>query len=60
VAWQLPYGDWIRLSRPAGLVVEDPIELRPPDGASTTSLTFASPYWARDFPGEHIWSTRKA
>jgi len=60
VEWQLPYGDWIRLFRSAGLVVEDLIELRPPDGATTTYETYADLAWARDFPGEHIWSTRKA
>jgi SAM-dependent methyltransferase len=59
VEWQLTYGEWIRLFRSAGFVVEDLIELRPGEGASTTYTTFAPLDWARDFPGEHIWKVRK-
>jgi SAM-dependent methyltransferase len=58
VEWQLPYGDWIRLFRRSGLIVEDLIELRPAEGATTT-YDFAPLAWARDYPGEHIWKTRK-
>jgi len=60
VEWQLPYGDWIRLFRANGLVVEDLIELRPPADSATTYHGYATLDWARDFPGEHIWSVRKA
>ena len=60
VEWQLTYGGWIRLFRENGFVVEDLIELRPPEGATTTYKDYASLEWARDFPGEHIWKLRKA
>ena len=55
-----PYGDWIRLFRANGLMVEDLIELRPPEDADTTYVDYAPLEWARAFPGEHIWKVRKA
>jgi SAM-dependent methyltransferase len=58
VEWQLPYGDWIRLFRASGFVLEDLIELRPEPGATTT-YDYAPYEWAHDFPGEHIWVVRK-
>jgi hypothetical protein len=58
VEWQLTYGDWIRLFRSSGFVIEDLIELRPGERASTTYTTYAPLDWARDFPGEHIWKVR--
>jgi ubiquinone/menaquinone biosynthesis C-methylase UbiE len=58
VEWQLTYGGWIRLFRSCGLVVEDLIELRPAEGATTT-YDYAPLEWARDFPGEHIWKVRR-
>jgi SAM-dependent methyltransferase len=58
--FQLTYGDWIRLFRSNGLVVEDLIELRPPEGATTTYDDYAPLDWARAFPAEHIWKVRKA
>ena len=60
VEWQLTYGAWIRLFRSAGFTVEDLIELRPEEGATTTYEGYATLPWARDFPGEHIWKVRKA
>jgi hypothetical protein len=56
----LTYGDWIRLFRANRLLVEDLIELRPPEGADTTYDDYAPLDWARAFPGEHIWRLRKA
>jgi SAM-dependent methyltransferase len=58
VEWQLTYGGWIRLFRQSGFVVEDLIELRPDEGATTT-YDYAPYEWARDFPGEHIWKVRR-
>ncbi|MDP9241862.1 MAG: class I SAM-dependent methyltransferase [Actinomycetota bacterium] len=61
VEWQLTYGEWIRLFRSNGFVLEDLIELRPPgEGASTTYNDYASFEWARAFPAEHIWKARKS
>ncbi|MGZ5212260.1 MAG: methyltransferase domain-containing protein [Actinomycetota bacterium] len=58
--FQLTYGDWIRLFRANRLLVEDLIELRPPEDADTTYDDYAPLEWARAFPGEHIWKVRKA
>ncbi len=56
--FQLTYGDWIRLFRSNGLAIEDLIELRPPEGATST---YDWPVeWARKYPAEHIWKVRKA
>ncbi len=60
VEWHLGYGDWIRVFRGAGLVVEDLIELRPGPDATSTYTTYTTLDWARDFPGDHIWKVRKA
>ena len=59
VEWQLTYGEWIRVFRSSGLSVEDLIELRPGEDATTTYTTFAPLDWARDFPGEALWKVRK-
>jgi ubiquinone/menaquinone biosynthesis C-methylase UbiE len=58
VEWQLPYGDWIRLFRRSGFVIEDLIELRPAEDAVTT-YDYAPLEWAREYPGEHIWKLRR-
>jgi SAM-dependent methyltransferase len=59
VEWQLTYGEWIRLFRASGFEVEDLIELRPSEDATTTYVDYASKEWARAFPSEHIWNVRK-
>jgi SAM-dependent methyltransferase len=62
-AWsdfQMPYGEWIRLFNDNGFVVEDLIELRPGDGATTTYDDYAPLEWARRFPAEQIWKVRRA
>jgi hypothetical protein len=53
------YGGWMRCFRDHGFVVEDLIELVPPDGATTT-YDFAPVEWARRWPAEEIWVARKA
>jgi hypothetical protein len=60
ITFQLTYGDWIRLFRANGFLVEDLIELRAPEDADTTYVDYAPLEWARAFPGEHIWKVRKA
>jgi SAM-dependent methyltransferase len=60
VVFQLPYGEWIRLFRRHGLVVEDLIELRPPHDATTTYTKYVPLAWARRWPAENIWKLRKA
>ncbi len=60
VEFQLPYGEWIRLFRRNGLVVEDLIELRPPEDAHTTYVDYQPLDWARRWAGENIWKVRKS
>jgi SAM-dependent methyltransferase len=59
VEFQLAYGEWIRLFRRHGFVVEDLLELRPPEGATTTYEGWPHE-WARRWPAENIWVVRKA
>jgi SAM-dependent methyltransferase len=57
--FQLPYGEWIRLFRRNGFAIEDLIELRPREGATSPHGDYVAAEWARDFPAEHIWKVRK-
>jgi SAM-dependent methyltransferase len=59
VSFSRPYGEWLRLFKRHGFVVEDLIELRPPEGAQTTYASFASYEWARRWPAEQIWRVRR-
>lgn len=58
IEFHLGYGDWIRLFRANGFVVEDLIELRPAEGA-TTRYEFVTCEWARQWPSEEVWRVRK-
>ena len=59
VAYQLPYGAWVRLFRRHALVLEDLVELQAPVHATTT-YDFVPAAWARKWPAEHIWKVKKA
>jgi SAM-dependent methyltransferase len=59
VCYQRPYGVWIRLFREHALQVEDLVELRPPEDATTTYVDYVPLAWARRWPAEHIWKLRK-
>jgi ubiquinone/menaquinone biosynthesis C-methylase UbiE len=59
ISFQLPYGEWIRLFRANGLVVEDLVEPRPPAGATTTYRSAETLAWARRWPIESIWRVRR-
>jgi SAM-dependent methyltransferase len=59
VQFQLPYGEWIRLFRANGLLVEALLEIQPPEGAESTYRGADETEWARHWPMEHIWSVRK-
>jgi SAM-dependent methyltransferase len=59
VEFHLGYGDWIRLLRANGFIVEDLVELRPAADA-TTRYEFVTVEWARQWPCEEIWRARKA
>jgi len=59
VDFHVPYGEWIRLFRANGLMVEDLVEIQPPTSASTTYNDFVQIDWARRWPAEEIWVVRK-
>ena len=58
VEFHLSHGDWIRLLRRSGFEVEDLIELRPAEGA-TSRFSFVTIEWARKWPCEEVWKARK-
>jgi SAM-dependent methyltransferase len=60
IAFQLPYGEWIRLFRENGMVVEDLIEVRPDEGAPSTYVDAEATAWARRWPMEQIWRVRRS
>jgi hypothetical protein len=60
VMFQLPYGEWIRLFRANGLLVEDLIEPLPAPGASSTFRDQDELAWARRWPAECIWRLRRS
>jgi ubiquinone/menaquinone biosynthesis C-methylase UbiE len=60
INFNLPYGEWIRLFRECGLVVEDLIEPRPEAGAESTYRDAKDVSWSRRWPSECIWRARKA
>lgn len=59
VDFQLPYGEWVRLFRRNGLIIEDLIETSPMPGVSGTYRTEEENEWARHWPMENIWKLRK-
>jgi len=58
VEFHLGYGDMIRLLRRCGFEVEDMIEVRPRENA-TTSHPYAPVEWARRWPAEEVWKALK-
>jgi SAM-dependent methyltransferase len=59
VEFHLTHGEWIRLLREAGFVVDDLIEVQPDPGAKPR-FDFVSAEWARRWPSEEIWIAHKA
>ena len=59
ISFQIPYGEWIRLFRRNGFVIEDLIELRPEAGAESSYRDERDRDWARRWPMEHIWRLRR-
>lgn len=57
--YELTDGDWIRLLRSNGFEIEALLELRPPEGATTTYGDYVFLDWGRHWPGEHLWKARK-
>ncbi|MCP2336569.1 class I SAM-dependent methyltransferase [Actinomadura rupiterrae] len=59
ISYQLTYGDWIRVLRGAGLVIDDLIEPRPGAGSLNGFNKTDPPDWAHHWPSEMIWVTHK-
>jgi SAM-dependent methyltransferase len=59
VEFQLPYGEWIRLFRENGLVIDALVETRPRPGTSSTYRTREDLDWALRWPMECIWKLRR-
>jgi ubiquinone/menaquinone biosynthesis C-methylase UbiE len=60
INFNLPYGEWIRLFRGSGLVLDDLIEPRPEIGAESTYRDAEDVSWSRRWPSECIWRLHKA
>ncbi len=58
VEFHLGHGDWIRLLRGSGFDIEDLIELRPAQSA-TTRYPHVTVDWARRWPSEEVWVARR-
>jgi len=56
VSTNLPYGEWIRLFRSCGLLVEDLLETRPKDDPTLTGRQRADNEWARRWPSMLVGS----
>ena len=59
VDFQLPYGEWIRLFRRSGFIVEDLIETQPAVGTTSAYRNASEIAWARRFPMENLWKLHK-
>jgi len=57
--FDVTYGEWIRIFRMHGFVVEELRELQAPADATTTFTDFAPVEWAHQWPAEEIWVVRK-
>jgi SAM-dependent methyltransferase len=60
VTFNLTYGEWIRLFRASGLLVDDLVELQPAADAVSTYRDDDDRAWARCWPMDEIWKLRKA
>jgi SAM-dependent methyltransferase len=60
IDFNLPYGEWIRLFRASGFVIEDLIEPRPGPHATSTYRDEIEREWARRWPAESIWRLRRS
>ncbi len=58
VEFHLSHGDWIRLLRRSGFEIDDQIDVRPPDTASTR-YPFVTLEWSRRWPCEEVWKARR-
>ena len=59
IAFQLPYGEWIRLFRENAFEVLDLIEPRPDPDTTSTYRDEVERDWSRRWPSESIWRLRR-
>ena len=59
VAFQLPYGEWIRLFRANAFEILDLIEPRPSPDAVSSYRDAEEREWSRRWPAENIWRLRR-
>ncbi|MFC9795460.1 class I SAM-dependent methyltransferase [Streptomyces sp. NPDC127584] len=59
-SYQLTYGDWVRVLRGAGLVIDDLVEPRPEIGTPNGYNETDPPDWAHRWPAELLWVTHRA
>jgi SAM-dependent methyltransferase len=59
VEFYLSHGEWIRLLRANGLVVEELLELRPAPTA-ISGRSYVTTEWAQIWPSEEAWRARRA
>jgi SAM-dependent methyltransferase len=57
--FQIPHGEMVRLLRSSGFDIEDLLELRAPEGA-TTHADWVTLEWARRWPCDEVWKARRA
>ena len=60
IEFNLPYGEWIRLFRANGFIVEDLIEPRPAPDATSTYRDALERDWSQRWPAESIWRLRRS
>ena len=53
------YGQWVRLFRRHSFLIEDLVELRPPEDATSPFRDEVDRAWARRWPMEQIWKVRR-
>jgi SAM-dependent methyltransferase len=58
VEFHLSHGEWIQRLRASGFEIEELIEVRPPETA-TTQYPFVTLEWSRRWPAEEIWRARR-
>jgi SAM-dependent methyltransferase len=59
VEFHLGHGDWIRLLRANSFEIEDLVEVRPQEGATTRYPLLVNLEWSLRWPCEEIWKARK-
>jgi SAM-dependent methyltransferase len=59
VEFQLPTAEMLRLIVKSGFVVEDIVDVFPPEGASETQFEYMKLSWAKRWPSEEIWRARR-